>query len=122
MICSVHAQVKNNVINLQEKFDFITFNGQTTLVPKTALLQIPEKYKTRVNNHKPGSKILSWKDFYSLNGEWISSVEVTLAQAKAETPISPEVLETLSKNQNLVVAVYKDEPISVRHPKAEAKK
>jgi hypothetical protein len=114
------ASVKNKVGNLLENSDFITFNGNTTLVPKNALIQIPEKYKTRINNHKPGSKILSWTDFYSLNRGWISTVEVSLAQAKAEKPISPELLDTLNKKGNLVVAVLKNGPITVLPKKVEA--
>lgn len=113
------ASVKNKVGNLLDNSEFITFNGSTTLVPKNALIQIPAKYKDRINNHKPGSKILSWIDFYSLNRGWISTVEVNLAQARGETPIAPELMETLTKNGNLVVAVLKGGPISVRPPKAE---
>lgn len=113
------ASVKNRVGNLLENSEFITFNDNTTLVPKNALVLIPEKYKDRINNHKPGSKILSWVDFFKLNRGWISTVEVTLAQAKGETPISPELLETLSKSGNLVVAVLKNGPISVRPLKGE---
>jgi hypothetical protein len=114
------ASVKNKVGNLLENSEFITFNGKTTLVPKHALIQIPEKYKSRINNHKPGSKIVSWADFYTLNRGWISTVEVTLAQARADKPISPELLDTLSKKGNLVVAVLKNGPISVLPPQVEA--
>lgn len=113
------ASVKNKPGNLLDNSEFITFNGNTTLVPKNAIVQIPAKYKDRINNHKPGSKILSWIDFYTLNRGWISTVEVTLAQAKGQTPISPELMDTLNKKGNLVVAVLKSGPISVRPPKAE---
>ncbi|MES2980788.1 MAG: hypothetical protein V4727_00615 [Verrucomicrobiota bacterium] len=114
------ASVKHKVGNLLENSELITFNGNTTLVPKKAIVQIPEKYKDRINAHKPGSKILSWMDFYTLNRGWISTVEVTLAQARGEVPVSPELMETLSKKGNLVVAVLKNGPISVHTPKAEA--
>jgi hypothetical protein len=115
------ASVKNKVPSLLETSDMITFNGNTTLVPKYSLLQIPEKYKTRINNHKPGSKIMGWKDFYTLNRGWITTVEVDLSQARAEKSISPELMETLVKNGNLVVAVLKNGPISVLPPKVEEK-
>ncbi len=114
------ASVKNKVGNLLDRSDLITFNGNTTLVPKNALVQIPEKYKDRINNHKPGSKILSWIDFYTLNRGWISTVEVTLAQAKGQTPVSSDLMETLTKKGNLVVGVLKNGPISVNPPKVEA--
>jgi hypothetical protein len=114
------ASVKNRIGSLLDNSDLITFNGNTTLIPKNAVIQIPEKYKDRINNHKKGSKILSWVDFFTLNRAWISTVEVTFDQAKAEKPISPELLENLSKSGKLVVAVLKNGPISVRPPKVEA--
>lgn len=113
------ASVKNKVGNLLDNSEFITYNGFTTLVPKNALLQIPKPYADRINNHKKGSKVISWTDFYARNRGWINTVEVTLAQAKGETPISPELLETLKKNNNLVVAVLQNGPISIRPPKVE---
>lgn len=114
------ASVKNKVENLLDNSDFITFNGNTTLVPKNALIQIPEKYKNRINNHKPGSKIISWSDFYTINRGWISTVEVNLAQARSEKSISPELLDTLNKKGNLVIAVLKNGPISIVPPKPSA--
>ncbi len=113
------ASVKNKVGNILDSSEFITYNGFTTLVPKNALLQIPKSYADRINNHKQGSKVISWTDFYTRNRGWINTVEVTLAQAKGQTPISPELLETLKKNNNLVVAVLQNGPISVRPPKVE---
>ncbi len=80
--------VKNKVGNLLDRSDFITFNGNTTLVPKNAIIRIPENYKSRINNHKAGSKILSWADFYRLNRGWISTIEVSLSQANGLVKVS----------------------------------
>jgi|AntRauTorckE6833_2_1112554.scaffolds.fasta_scaffold06324_3 hypothetical protein len=107
------------VENLLDKSDVISFNGLTTLVPKRAIIQIPEDYEKRINNHTPGAKIVGWLDFYRLNRGWISTVEVSFAQAKGESPIPPELMKTLSKSGNLVVAVLKTGPISVMPPKVE---
>jgi hypothetical protein len=111
--------VVNRVGNLLENSDVITFNGQTTLVPKNALVLVPEKFSERINNPQPGTQILSWLDFYTLNRGWISTVEVTFAQARGDVPVSPENLEALGKSGNLIVAVLKSGPISVMPPKPE---
>lgn len=111
--------VVNHVGNLLENSDLLTFNGHTTLVPKNALVLVPAKLKGRVNNHRPGSEIMTWLDFYSVNRGWISTVEVTFAQARGDEPVSPETLENLGKSGNLVVAVLKSGPISVLPPKLE---
>lgn len=109
--------VENHVGNLLENSELITFNGRTTLVPKNSLVLIPAKLKERVNNHQASSAIVSWLDFYSVNRGWISTVEVTLAQARGDEPVAPEILENLGKSGNLVVAVLKNGPISVMPPK-----
>lgn len=114
------ASVKNKVESLLDTSDFITFNGNTTLVPKNSLIQIPEKYKSRINNHKPGSKILTWRDFYTLNRGWITTVEIDLAQARSEKPLNPDLVETLTKKGNVVIAVMKNGPISIVPPKPSA--
>lgn len=104
---------------LLENSEIVTFNGQTTLVPKNALVLVPEKLSGRINNHQPGAEIVSWLDFYSKNRGWISTVEVTFAQARGDEPVSPETLEALGKTGNLIVAVLKGGPISVMPPKTE---
>lgn len=109
--------VANNVGNLLENSELITFNGETTLVPKNAIIKTPEKFTDRINNHKEGAKIVGWLDFLASNGGWITTIEVTLAQAKGEDPVSPDLMETVSKNGNLLVAVLKGGPISILPPK-----
>ncbi|MEP2777138.1 MAG: hypothetical protein ABJQ29_14805 [Luteolibacter sp.] len=114
------ASVVNKVGNLLENSDVLSFNGQTTLVPKNALVLIPEKFESRINRHEPGAAIVSWLDFYKANRGWISTVEVTFEQARGDAPVSPEILETLGKSGNLIVAVLKAGPISVVPPKTES--
>lgn len=112
--------VENRIGNLLENSDILSFNGLTTLVPKNALVLVPAKFKGTVNNHQAGSKIVSWLDFYSQNRGWISTVEVTFAQARGQEPVDPEILANLGKSGNLVVAVLKSGPISVMPPKPES--
>jgi hypothetical protein len=105
--------VKNKVGSLLARSELITFNGNTTLVPKNAIIRIPEKYKSRVNNHKPGSKILNWADFYRLNRGWINTIEVSFSQAKGLVTVSGKEMDVLDESGNLVVAVLKNSPVSV---------
>ncbi len=112
--------VKNKVVGLMETSDLITFNGLTTLVPKNSIIQIPEKYKNRINNHKQGSKLVSWSEFFSQNRGWISTIEVNFSQAKGEEPVSEKHLETLNKSGNMIVAVLQNGPISVLPLKTDA--
>lgn len=109
--------VVNHASGLLENSELISFNGETTLVPKHAIIQIPEKFAGRINHHPEGAKIVGWLDFLGRNRGWISTVEVTLAQAKGEIPVAPELMETVTKDGNLVVAVLKGGPISVLPPK-----
>lgn len=109
--------IKNQPENLIDSSDIITFNGYTTLVPKRSVMQVPAIYEDRMNNHRPGNKVVGWLEFYRLNRGWITTVEVTRAQAEGREPLAEEVTENLSKNRNLIVATYSSGPISMLPPK-----
>lgn len=111
----------NQPKDLISSSDVISFNGFTTLVPKRAIIQTPNSYKDRINNHTLGNKIVSWMDFYKLNRGWITTVEVTRAQAEGKEPLAEEVSDNLSKSGNLVIATYSTGPISMMPPKVEEK-
>lgn len=112
--------VVNKIGNLLENSDVITFNGLTTLVPKNAIVMIPEKYSGVLNNPATGTKVVSWLEFYSVNRSWISTVEITFTQARGDAPVAPETLEHLGKSGNMIVAVLQNGPISMMPPKPDA--
>ncbi len=105
--------VKNQPQDLISSSDVLTFNGVTTLVPKMALIQIPARYAERVNNHIPGTRVVGWSEFYTLNRGWITTVEVSRAEAEGKVALPEAVSENLSTNTNLIVATYSTGPISV---------
>ena len=115
--------LKNQPLNLIASSDIISYNGLMTLVPKCAIVQVPEKYKKRINNAPAsGSKLVGWSEFYSKNRGWITSLEVTRLQAEGREPLAEETSESLKKNSNLVVATYSTGPISLlplKEPKKE---
>lgn len=110
----------NKVKSLLERSDVISFNGYTTLVPKRSIIHIPDGYQQRINNHKKGSKLVGWLEFLRLNRGWVSTVELTFAQAKGEEEIPPNLKESFQTGGNLVVAVFQAGPITVAPPKSEA--
>ena len=92
--------------------DIISFGGIATLIPKHAILQIPDNFANRVK-FQANSQIKGWADFFAVNRGWITTVEITLAQAKGMEPLPENISKQLAKSGNLVVAVYQGGPISM---------
>ena len=72
---------KNRPKSLLSESDIISFGGLATLVPKRAILQIPESCAGRLKI-EAGAKIVSWSDFYAQNRGWITTVEISREQAE----------------------------------------
>jgi hypothetical protein len=87
-----------------------------TLVPKHAILQIPESYTARLKI-EPGVKIVGWADFFAANRGWITTVEISRGQAEGKELIAEDTQTMLTKCRNLVVATYQGGPISLLPPK-----
>lgn len=104
--------VVNRPQDIISQSDVICFGGYATLVPKRAILQIPNNLKDRIHI-QPGFKIQSWIDFYAANRGWITAVEVSRVQAEGNKPISQETHKQMVKSGNLIVATYQGGPISV---------
>ena len=104
--------VVNRPKDLLSQSDIISYRGLATLVPKRAILQIPSACKDLIKL-EPGSKIVSWADFYAANRGWITTIEVSRVQAEGNKPLAEESQKVLSKSKNLVIAVYQGGPISV---------
>lgn len=117
-ISEVDPSVVNRPESILSQSDFITFNGVATLVPKRAILHVPEGLKSRLTL-PPGTPIQSWADFFAVNRGWITTVEVTRVQAEGNEPLTPETLDRISKSKSLVVATYRGGPISVLPLKVE---
>ncbi len=107
----------NQPEDLISKSDIISYNGMTTLVPKRAIIQMPESFAQRVG-HPDGSRIVSWTEFYAANRGWITTLEVSRAQAAGREPFPKETTVTLSKSTTMVVATFSGGTISVLPPKA----
>ena len=106
---SKHAQPTD----ILERSDIISFNGLTTLVPKRAILALPESMTSRVGNHPPGHRLVHWREFLAANRGWISTIEVTRAQAEGRTKLADESQERISNASHMIVATLLGGPISV---------
>ena len=102
--------------DLLSESDILCFGGAATLVPKQAVIHIPKNMAARLK-FIPGSKILTWADFFAINRGWITTVEVSRAQAEGNQPMVEEIAVRVNKSSNLVVATYQSGPISLLPPK-----
>jgi hypothetical protein len=106
--------------NLLESSTVISFGGNLTLVPKGAVLFTPENFAGRLVL-EPDAKILGWNEFLLLNRGWITTTEITMAQAEGVELLPAANTEKLKKGGNLVVAVFSGNPISMLPPKPPVK-
>jgi acyl-CoA synthetase (AMP-forming)/AMP-acid ligase II len=98
--------------SLMSRSDVLSFGGNGALVPKRAILHIPEKYKTRLGIES-SPRLVSWSEFYSVNRGWITTYEVTRAQASGREPLGEALLSQIGKGSNVIIATFMGGPISV---------
>lgn len=106
---SVHS------LDLVSQSDIICFNGVATLIPKRALLAAPQNLKDRLTV-SAGARIVGWSEFYAVNRGWITTEEVSFAQAEGKQLLPEAATKRISKSTNLMVATYLGGPISVMSP------
>lgn len=110
---------ENQPEDLLSRSDMLCYNGMSTLVPKGSILVTPPLLADRVSM-KPGTKIVTWLEFYAANRGWITTQEITLPQAEGKTPLDEKVTENLRRSTNLVVATLQGGPISKLAPQPAA--
>ncbi|NLT69555.1 MAG: hypothetical protein GXX91_02525 [Verrucomicrobiaceae bacterium] len=103
---------RNSERDLIKDSAILCYQGLLTLVPKRAVLHLPEELKDRFEV-KPDITVKPWAEFYALNRGWIRTIEVTRAQAMGEEPMSEETVEAYRKSKAAIIATYQGGPISV---------
>ncbi len=98
--------------DLISRAEILCYGGALTLVPKRAVLQYPEKYADRLKAVQ-GVKIISFPDFYAANRNWITTFEVSRAQAEGKEPLPKDAKANMVKSGSMVVATFLGNPISV---------
>lgn len=94
----------------------LTDGTNHTVLPKSALISLPEKYQDRKIEEPLGDLVL-FPDFLKKNTRWIRTQEVTLKTALGEEPLSEEKMEALRNSGAVIVGVLRGSPISVLPPK-----
>jgi hypothetical protein len=84
-----------------------------TLVPKGAVVFLPEAMKQRVNV-RPIGTLLPWSGFLKKNRNWLVSQEVNFDQAAGNEALPSGADSSWLTENKVVVAVHQDGPISVR--------
>ncbi|RYD37929.1 MAG: hypothetical protein EOP87_02545 [Verrucomicrobiaceae bacterium] len=102
---------ENQPQDLLSRSDILCFNGMATLVPKHSILALPAQFADRIGMQS-GAKLVGWAEFHAANRGWLSTQEITLVQARGQTPLAPELAERLAKSANVVVATLQGGPIS----------
>ena len=102
----------NPTPDLVASSQFLCYNGMATLVPKGAVLCVPEKLRTRMS-FSQGARIVTWAEFYSMNQAWLSTVSVTLDQATGKLPLSDEMLKKVKSDTQVIISTCQNGPISL---------
>ena len=97
--------------NLPNESKYITNKKVTTIVPKDAILHIPESLKKFVIS-EPTGDLHMWAKFYGQNRNLVSHFEVTLKQASGLAPIDPNRITVAKKENKIIVAVMRGNPTS----------
>lgn len=84
-----------------------------TLVPKGAVIFVPEAMQSRVDV-APAGILLAWPAFLAKNRGWITTHDVSFEQASGKKPLQPERVAFWSKHDKVVIATHQNGPISVR--------
>lgn len=111
----------NRPADLLESSDFLCFSGAATLVPKGAILHVPESMKSRVA-FAPGSAIVTWSQFSAENRGWIKTVELTLEQVTGKAPLPETLVDSMEKSRQVMIATVQGGPITVPASQIEAAK
>lgn len=90
----------------------LAYNGQWTLVPKGAVIHIPERQKNKVVT-VPTGRLVEWKRFLRKNHGWIHIHAVTMTQAQGEEKINQDTIKAYKTMGKIVIATCAGGPISV---------
>ena len=106
--------------SLIDRSTILSFGGFWTIVPKDAVIHSPSNYRARLVT-KPTGRLLPWQEFHARNRGWIHTQNVSLSEARGETPLTQETIDTYRRTGRLVVAVCHQGPISMKAAKEDAK-
>lgn len=102
----------NKPQSLLARSEVLSFGGAATLVPKRAIIHKPQSLASRIGMAS-GVRLQPWKEFYAANRGWISTMEVTRAQAEGKEPFTEEMAKSVAQSSSIIVATFSGDPITV---------
>lgn len=108
-----NGPVINKRAGLLERSTLLASGRHWAMIPKTALIYLPERYKSKVVS-KPQGKLLKWSEFVKKNSGWIHTHEVKLSQARGLEIVDPKVVKAYKTMGKIVIATYQKNPITVK--------
>jgi len=112
VVLAADPSVVNKPGDLLSRSDILCFGEYATLVPKLAILHRPKNLESRIG-FQTGAKIQVFSEFLAANRGWISTVEVSRAQAEGNAPLPVDTEKSISKSPYIIVATYQGGPISM---------
>ncbi len=103
---------KQETWELEANSSFLKYDGNVTLLPKGAILFVPDRFKDAVVTGISGNFSL-WHEFSTKYRGLVTPFEVTLEQASGVKPIEEERLAVARRSGLILVAVLNGNPISV---------
>ena len=104
--------VVNQPKDFVENSTVLCFNGIATFVPKQAIINLPERLKSRTTLAK-GAQVKNFADFAAANRGWVSTIEVKLEQALGKEPLDENKQKWLAQSGRVVIATYQGGPVTV---------
>lgn len=98
--------------DIYQTSDILVDGAFHTVVPKGAILSVPESLGDRLASGAAG-KFQFWPDFYARNKEWIKLQEVEIDVAKGKIPLPEAVIKMMATEPKVVIAVYKGNLVTV---------
>ncbi|MCW1913945.1 hypothetical protein OJ996_10185 [Luteolibacter sp. GHJ8] len=98
--------------DLESNSEYIAFGEFVTLLPKGAIIHVPEKHKANVVKEMKGALLL-WPEFVARYPGLVSRMDVSLEEASGQKPIAAERLKAARNTGLIIVGVLNQNPITV---------
>ncbi|WP_018971007.1 hypothetical protein [Rubritalea marina] len=101
-------------VPIHQRMDFIQDRGQLLMIPKKALIYVPDSLQNKViTNGETDGKLVRLDQFMAQNSNWLITHPVSFDLALGKTQFTPEMLEHLQSLNKIVIATHGNKPIGV---------
>ncbi|MGC4016050.1 MAG: hypothetical protein QM755_16210 [Luteolibacter sp.] len=97
-----------------ETSQILAANGQWTLVPKGALMHVPDSLKNYVTTSPTGT-LVPLQEFLGANRQWLTNEEVSIAQAAGQEDLKPDTRKFWTGLNKIVIATHQGGAVSFKN-------